>query len=515
MRADPPSPDAAPDAIDAAWDAPPSPAPKANGAHAPAGPPATAFEVRTVAGELVAVHQRIETPDGKRMFWRRPDGSSGLGGLPLAELPLYGSQRLAGWDSGRTIILTEGEKAADALIAAGWAALGTVTGASSTPGPAALDVLRGRPVVLWPDADPVGAEHMTRIAERLRGVAGSVATLTWPGAPEHGDAADYLSASMVDVTIEELIADAQARGSDAIRARTGARVLAEMSMDPPPPMLLGRLDPTGHTVLFGTGGVGKGLMAAWWTLALTKAGSRVLIVDYENHPDEWARRVYAMGGSHLLGEVLHVSPLTAAWGGKRGAIWDQADDLRHLVADWGATYLVIDSIVPACSGTDPLKPEAVSQYAAALELIGRPALSLGHVTKADDLRYPFGSVFWHNLSRVTWSAKRSGERILLTHRKHNNYERQPATLVEVAWLDGLPVDVAERPAGEELSQRISVALRTEPLTVRQICDHLDEDLDDEEAESTKPDSVRHALRRGQKERPPRFVRIGSDRWGNG
>ncbi|MCC7372597.1 MAG: AAA family ATPase [Chloroflexi bacterium] len=315
--------------------------------------------------------------------------------------------------------------------------------------------------------------------------------------------------------VDRLRWDTEAMLESGIGQRLGVRTLAEMSMEPPPPMLFGRLDPLGHTVLFGTGGVGKGLLAAWWTLQLAKAGQRVLICDYENHPDEWARRVYAMGGSHLLGEVIHVAPLTAAWGGQRGAIWEQADDLLRLASDWDATFLVIDSIVPACSGTDPLKPEAVSQYAGALELIGRPALSLGHVTKSDDLRYPFGSVFWHNLSRVTWSAKKSGERILLTHRKHNNYERQPATLVEISWLDGLPVDVFEKPAGEDLARRIETVLRSGPLTVSKICDALDEDLDDEEAEPTKPNSVRTTLRRGQKDKPPRFVKIGSDQWGNG
>ena len=33
---------------------------------------------------------------------------------------------------------------------------GTVTGADPTPDPGPLEVLRGRPVVLWTDADPVG-----------------------------------------------------------------------------------------------------------------------------------------------------------------------------------------------------------------------------------------------------------------------------------------------------------------------------------------------------------------------
>lgn len=175
----------------------------------PRAPTTVQYEVRSPGGALIAIHERSDGPDGKRMYWCQPDGRLGLGGTPMADLPLYGSERAGGWDPERPVLVAEGEKAAQALIDAGHQAVGTVTGASSTPGPEALAVLIGRDVVLWPDNDKVGAEHMGRIAERLREVASSIHTLVWDDAPPHGDAADYLTASMVDVTIEELIARAR------------------------------------------------------------------------------------------------------------------------------------------------------------------------------------------------------------------------------------------------------------------------------------------------------------------
>src|SRR5439155_23007604 len=99
----------------------------------------------------------------------------------------------------------EGEKAALALARAGFRAVGTVTGAATAPSVAVLQALRGRHVIVWPDADKAGANHMHTVAERLAGVAASIRQVTWPEAPEHGDAADLLatgSAADVDRLLE-------------------------------------------------------------------------------------------------------------------------------------------------------------------------------------------------------------------------------------------------------------------------------------------------------------------------
>jgi hypothetical protein len=149
------------------------------------------YKVRDPSGRLVAEHVREDTPEGKRMCWRQPHGRWGLNGTRLEELPLYLSEHVQDWDADDLIVITEGEKAAQALFHAGLNALGTVTGAGATPGPKVLEVLRDRRVCLWPDNDAAGRAHMERVARRLRSVACEVLFYTWDEAPVAGDGAEH------------------------------------------------------------------------------------------------------------------------------------------------------------------------------------------------------------------------------------------------------------------------------------------------------------------------------------
>lgn len=192
-------------------DAGPRPAPVARPRPAPrpTPPPKPArvgrvaecwWDIRDHAGRHVASHRRIDyrLADGrteKAVSWWQPDRRTpGLAGVAGADLPLYGAHRLTGWPLESPIALVEGEKAADALLAAGIPAVGTVCGASVTPGPAALAPLAGRVVTLWPDADDPGRRHMAGIAAALADVAAGVRLLTWRDAARGADAADFLAA---------------------------------------------------------------------------------------------------------------------------------------------------------------------------------------------------------------------------------------------------------------------------------------------------------------------------------
>jgi DNA-binding transcriptional ArsR family regulator len=150
----------------------------------------TRYEVRDPDGTTVAVHVRIDTPDGKKMWWERA-GRKGLGGLRPTDLPLYGIHRLG---DAQEVIVVEGEKATDALLALGLPAVGTVCGASATPSEDALRPLVGRTVFLWPDNDEPGRRHMQRIAERLCALGcQDLRWVEWDEAPESGDAADAVA----------------------------------------------------------------------------------------------------------------------------------------------------------------------------------------------------------------------------------------------------------------------------------------------------------------------------------
>jgi Toprim-like len=129
----------------------------------------TRYQIRDMAGKLVAVHVRLDSPDGKRVWWMSPNGTNGLpDGIGVRDLPLFGSELVPAYGAG-IIVVTEGEKDAAALLAVGVAAVGTVTGAATVPHAAALaPVARNRAFVLWPDNDPAGWAHMVALADVLR-----------------------------------------------------------------------------------------------------------------------------------------------------------------------------------------------------------------------------------------------------------------------------------------------------------------------------------------------------------
>lgn len=167
----------------------------------------TVYQIRDMLGETVAEHVRIDLPWGKKLVsWRVPgcDPRDGLMGMPTVDLPLYGTERVPSFTIGQTVVVGEGEKATEALWACGIDALGTVTGAASTPGEDALSVLLPFDVVLWPDHDREGYRHLNRGAWEIHRLGGTLpryigptttladGTLVHFVAPKGFDAADVL-----------------------------------------------------------------------------------------------------------------------------------------------------------------------------------------------------------------------------------------------------------------------------------------------------------------------------------
>lgn len=109
-------------------------------------------EVRDLFGVLQGTKVRRNKADGtKKLSWDPP-----LHGRAVETMPLYRSELVQGWPLDLSIVVTEGEAAAQARLDAGFKALGTVTGAGTTPDLTALTPCVGRDVVLWPDNDTAG-----------------------------------------------------------------------------------------------------------------------------------------------------------------------------------------------------------------------------------------------------------------------------------------------------------------------------------------------------------------------
>jgi len=131
-------------------------------------------------------HVRTQRWDGKHMAWYS-DGKPGLGGHEMRDLAYVPIRPLP-----PDVVVCEGEKATDAVIDAGYCAIGTVCGASSTPGEEFIRALVDHRVILWPDHDAVGYEHMGRIGTTLwdLGAKVGVVRVSKDAAP-HTDAADF------------------------------------------------------------------------------------------------------------------------------------------------------------------------------------------------------------------------------------------------------------------------------------------------------------------------------------
>lgn len=119
-------------------------------------------------GDLIATKVRYEP---KTFEWRLPDETPGLGELSERDLPIYKAEKLSTHPLDKMIVFVEGEKAADALEAAGVLAVCLPGGAAARPMYEQLKPLSSRKVVLWPDKDHVGRILMRRIYEKLRHIA--------------------------------------------------------------------------------------------------------------------------------------------------------------------------------------------------------------------------------------------------------------------------------------------------------------------------------------------------------
>lgn len=125
---------------------------------------------------------RNEMRDGSKetpmVCWcRMPDGTEGWARYPFPKpRPLYFGGGYSALREGQVIVV-EGEKCADAMVAA--TGRQAVTWAGGTHGVQHADwsMIAGRSVVIWPDADGPGVETADRIAAALTALACTVKIL--------------------------------------------------------------------------------------------------------------------------------------------------------------------------------------------------------------------------------------------------------------------------------------------------------------------------------------------------
>lgn len=261
------------------------------------------------------------------------------------------------------------------------------------------------------------------------------------------------------------------------------RTLADIPDDPPAEMLLGMIEPDGPTLLYGSGGVGKGTTGAWMACELQTIGLIPMVFDAENRPKEWARRVSGLGGDRSRVIYLQPADLPSRLLGR--PLWDIAPHLGTIVKASGADLLFIDSILPAVGvGEERLRSDAQSPYlyVQALDALGIPAVSFGHPPKGQPEGEPFGSVAWVNAHRLTWLAtKAEGDGHLIRWRPRKRNERGfiAGILLTVDYgEDGRPCRVIRQDDEATTREWLMAALGSGPRGVADLAEELAEEGDE-------------------------------------
>ena len=347
------------------------------------------YTVKSVSGEAIAQHVRVDKSGGKEVYWRGPNGEkvklTELG-YSLIDLPLYGSELLA--DSpNEPCWITEGEKAAEAARQLGVLALGTVTGASTAPKPSVMECLKGRKVYLWPDNDDEGRRHMDRVAKNLLSIGIKSHVVKWPDAPPKGDAADFIAQGKTAKDLAELLPKPSGKlkmlwqgVSDALdelgrytagdfsdRIQTGISTLDYR--------LCGGLRRKTLTLVGAPSGGGKTSLAQQVAVNVAKTKGSVLFISPEMGLEELAEREiirgaklpkwnaspkyggdktndmerYAKAGSSIIGEKLPIYVLDMS-GATMADIAEAAEQIDNLC------LIVIDYAQEVADDTDSRKP---------------------------------------------------------------------------------------------------------------------------------------------------------------
>ena len=185
------------------------------------GVPVATYNYLDPNGSIIAQVDRFEWEDGgrKRKAFRPWDAKAHRYQAPTPR-PLYNLPQVV---RSPEIVLVEGEKCADALIAAGICATTAMNGSNAPAEQTDWSPLSGRKVVIWPDNDAPGLAYAesARTAVMMAGAINCTILHPPAGKPEKWDAADAAAEG------DDLVAMLrEMRGDSAQAARDGIPPIA-------------------------------------------------------------------------------------------------------------------------------------------------------------------------------------------------------------------------------------------------------------------------------------------------
>jgi hypothetical protein len=336
--------------------------------------------------------------------------------------------------------------------------------------------------------------------------------------------AERIDLAFADLEAQEArIAGIATRQGSSIGHRTAADLRHGM---PPDQLAEPFLTAEGPTVIYGRGGVGKGMLACWLARRLVAANHIVMVVDFEGHEREWGSRLRGLGLTDAeLAAIHYRAPFGPDWTAPTGSLAAVADLIRDDAARLGVSVIIVDSYSVATSNGDLMGGEqAAREYFGGHARIGLPSLTIAHV-RGDSGKFPdrpFGSVFVHNLARETWAVERVGDdtgetidederrsgpsvvALELRNKKANARPVSPAQFVTFSFYrDGSIEAHTDRPAGRAVADLAADALAEGPLTLPKLVAAIKADTGRSVAEDT--------LRRTLARHPQRFLQATSSR----
>lgn len=161
--------------------------------HGQFGKPTASWEYRDAGGQRLFFVARYDTPDGKQFFPWSYNGKTWICKAWPAPRPLFGLPELVA-EPTKPVLIVEGEKTCEAArrIAGNAYVVVTWPNGSKAVNKADWSALKGRKVLIWPDADTPGIEAGNAIAEILHKQSPEVKIIDAFDRSDGWDAADAL-----------------------------------------------------------------------------------------------------------------------------------------------------------------------------------------------------------------------------------------------------------------------------------------------------------------------------------
>lgn len=315
----------------------------------------TLEELCGTLSNIVAIHRyskdnkvtsaviRLESSDRKTFIQASLNGKWVKKSPPKPSI-VYNYDRIR---ESKTVVVVEGEKAADALIRYGYPATTSAGGASNAKG-ADWSVLNGKNVILWPDNDEPGRKYMKQVESMID------ANTKWcePSLAEKDDAWDFIdntektvkkefgdmNKDLVSQMIRDELGDAKVKSKiDGMFAHLEGCISGDNLPVPFPHDILSEqtqaLLPGTVTLVCGDPCAGKSFLVMDWMIQWARDGVKVAAFFLEDGKDEF----------HLPRALAMVS-------GKPGIIkrkWvnEHPEDTRAAMTEHKDIVTVLDSYI--------------------------------------------------------------------------------------------------------------------------------------------------------------------------